>query len=187
MSDPDNALPAGFEPACEVVVLAGDWSADLPGAEALLRRAAAAALASVPETVRPPGPLELSLVLADDARVQALNRDYRGRDKPTNVLSFAARDDATMPAIPDEPTALGDVVLALETTAAEAAAAGKPLADHAVHLTVHGVLHLLGYDHELGPAEAAEMESLEVAILATLDVANPYPPPGDAGPAVRLQ
>ena len=181
-------MPVGEAPDCAVVVLADAWAAALPDAERLVQRAAASALAALPDPARPAGALELSLVLADDARVQALNRVYRGRDKPTNVLSFAAGDDDSMPPIPGAPRPLGDVVLALETATAEAAAAGKPLADHVTHLTVHGVLHLLGYDHERGPAEAAEMESLEVAILATLGVADPYAPAGDRGTAeARLE
>ena len=100
-------------------------------------------------------------------------RQWRKKDKPTNVLSFPlAADDAPPPA-PGEPRHLGDVVLARETMAAEARAQGKTLADHFTHLVVHGVLHLLGHDH-VNNAEAKRMEGLEVAILARLGVANPY-------------
>ena len=131
--------------------------------------------------------VEVSLVLADDITVQALNRDYRGQDKPTNVLSFAALEDGG-PALPGEPVALGDVVLALETVLREAREQGKPLADHLRHLTVHGALHLLGFDHE-SDEEATEMEALEVSILAGLGIADPYSghsgqgEPADPGPA----
>lgn len=165
---------------CDVTHLSGAWDDRIPGAETIVRRAAAAALSALSMDARPAGPVELSLVLADDAEVQALNRDYRGKDKPTNVLSFAAMD-ADGPAIPGEPTPLGDVVLALDTVCAEAGAQRKAPADHLTHLTVHGVLHLLGHDHE-ADAEAAEMEALEVRILAGLGVADPYAAgPADAG------
>jgi probable rRNA maturation factor len=112
----------------------------------------------------------LSLVLADDATLRALNRRWRAQDKPTNVLSFAAQGEETPP---DAPLLLGDVVLAFETVAREAAAQGKPLGDHLRHLVVHGVLHLLGHDHERRE-EAALMEALETRILAGLGVADPY-------------
>lgn len=120
-------------------------------------------------------------MLADDAAVRALNAAYRGRDAATNVLAFAAREGDT-PVVPEEPAGLGDVVLALETLLREAAAQGKPPADHLRHLCVHGLLHLLGYDH--GDArEAAEMEGLEVRILAGLGVPDPYAAPAGAGDA----
>ncbi len=136
------------------------WRRRLPGAGARLRRAARAALAAAKLKGRPAG--ELCLVLADDALQRRLNHDYRGRDEATNVLSFEGA-----------PAALGDVVLALETVAAEAENQGKSLADHAAHLVVHGVLHLMGYDHE-SRAEGRRMEQLEIAILAGLGIADPY-------------
>ena len=104
----------------------------------------------------------LCIVLADDSLQRRLNREFRGRDKSTNVLSF---DGA--------PGALGDVVLALETIAAEAEAQGKTLAAHVTHLVVHGVLHLMGHDHER-PGQARRMERLEIEILARLGIADPY-------------
>nr|WP_245978369.1 rRNA maturation RNase YbeY [Stella humosa] len=127
----------------------------------LVRRAVRAALAVAP--VPPAGSPEMAVLLADDTLLRQLNNDYRGLDKPTNVLSFTAGD----------PLLLGDVAIAYETTAAEAAAAGKPLADHLSHLVVHGTLHLLGYDHET-TEDAAEMEPLEVRALAALGIADPY-------------
>jgi probable rRNA maturation factor len=105
-----------------------------------------------------------TILLADDKRLRALNRDFRGKDKPTNVLSFLS-DGAHR----------GDIAIAYGVTGKEAKAAGKSFADHAVHLAVHGVLHLAGYDHER-PKDARVMEPLEVKILARLGVVDPYGP-----------
>jgi probable rRNA maturation factor len=128
----------------------------------------AAAVASRDELIVP-DEAELSLVLTDDARIRLLNRDWRGFDKPTNVLSFPAAD-----ADDDDPgPLLGDVIVAHETMAREAAAEGKSFDDHVAHLLVHGLLHLFGFDHETD-AEAEEMEALETEILAGLGIADPY-------------
>jgi len=116
------------------------------------------------------GPGALTLVLSRDDEVRALNRQFRGADKPTNVLSFPA--DPTMPE-PGEPPYLGDVILARETLARESTALGKSFLDHATHLAIHGVLHLLGHTHE-AEEDAARMEALEVAALARLGVPDPY-------------
>jgi probable rRNA maturation factor len=154
----------------EIGVLAGDWrEADFDAVE----RAARAALAGLDLA----GPLELSLALADDATVRNLNRDYRGKDKPTNVLSFPQDSEQ-----PDGTLILGDVVLARETCLAEAAAAGRSPADHLSHLVVHGVLHLAGHDHE-DEREAEEMEAMEVTILAEIGIANPYLSPSTVAEA----
>lgn len=150
----------------EVVVEAAAWTQALPAAEAVARRAATASLAGVPQAS---GARGLCLVLADDALLRRLNREFRGKDRPTNVLAFAG--EAVVP--PGERPSLGDVVLAQETCAEEARAQGKSLADHLSHLVVHGVLHLCGYDHESGE-EAARMEALEVGILGRLGIADPY-------------
>ena len=144
------------------------WREHLPEADAISAAAARAALAA--ETT-PAEPTELSIVLGNDEMLRGLNRQWRGQDKPTNVLSFPALD--ATPAPLGAPRLLGDVVLAFETVAAEAAAQGKPLADHLRHLVVHGVLHLLGYDHE-ADADAQRMEASEIAILAGLGVPDPY-------------
>ena len=124
---------------------------------------------------------EVVVLACDDARIAALNADFRGKPRPTNVLSWPSAErgaeadgGAPMPPDPADPE-LGDIALAYETCAAEAAAAGKSLADHATHLIVHGTLHLLGYDHERD-ADATLMERLEVEILGKLGLADPYSP-----------
>ena len=153
------------EPSIDVNILDPGWERVLPGATALCRGAALAAVraAAADEAV------EVSLALADDALVQRLNREYRGKDKPTNVLSFPGEIAGGM----RSPRPLGDVILARETVVGEAAEQGKPLPDHLTHLVVHGVLHLLGYDHE-ADGDAAEMERLETRVLQTLGVPDPY-------------
>ncbi|MGE0698485.1 MAG: rRNA maturation RNase YbeY [Hyphomicrobiaceae bacterium] len=144
------------------------------GDEAHLERlcaAAAAASAASPEVARRlPAPAVACVAFSNDAAVRDLNARYRGKDKPTNVLSFAA---APMPDGMADEAHLGDIVLAFETVAGEAATLGLALDHHIQHLVVHGVLHLLGYDHE-SDADAEAMEDLETAILATLGVADPY-------------
>jgi probable rRNA maturation factor len=107
----------------------------------------------------------LVVLLADDSRLKVLNRVFRGKNKPTNVLSFPAADNAE--------SYLGDIAIAYGVTAAEAARFGRPLAVHACHLVVHGVLHLAGYDHIL-PQDAEIMERAEVAILFGLGISDPY-------------
>ncbi len=121
---------------------------------------------------------EASIVLADDTFVAELNREYRDRDGPTNVLSFAAMDDEDVAMQPDMPVMLGDIIVAQQTTAGEADNMGIALESHLRHLVVHGMLHLLGYDHETDD-DAAVMEPMETSILATLGVADPYA--GEAG------
>ena len=120
------------------------------------------------------GPVEIAITLSDDVEIRDLNRDWRGKDKPTNVLSFPGLEGAMAGFLPpDAPRPLGDIILAFETCRAEAEEQGKSLADHARHLVVHGVLHLLGFDHE-DDAEAEEMEALETLVLAGLGIADPY-------------
>ena len=113
----------------------------------------------------------ISLLLTDDARIQVLNRIWRDKDKPTNVLSFPSGLDEE--AGDDRPLLVGDIVIARETVVAEAAAEGKTVEVHLRHLLVHGFLHLLGYDHEID-GEAETMEALETEILAELGIADPY-------------
>lgn len=142
------------------------WRQALGDARGAVRRAARAAYAAAPREAA----AEITIVLADDASLRALNRAFRAKDKPTNVLSFPA---PAAPRVPGAAIPLGDVILAFETLAAEAAAAGKPMADHLSHLVVHGVLHLLGFDHET-KGDAAVMEPLETRVLAGLGVPDPY-------------
>lgn len=119
-------------------------------------------------------PVEVSVLLTDDARVRELNRVWRGKDEPTNVLSFPARSPCEpWPAEGGPAAPLGDVAVALETLLREAAEEGKRPADHLAHLVVHGTLHLLGHDHE-DDTEAEAMEALEVSVLAGLGVVDPY-------------
>ena len=141
----------------EVEIEADAWTAALPEAETVVRRAATAALGTVAGDV--------VVLLTDDGAVRDLNARFRGKDRPTNVLSFPAPETAR----PHR----GDLVLAYGVCAAEAAEQGKTIADHLSHLVVHGVLHLLGRDHE-DDAEAEEMESEEREILAQIGVADPY-------------
>jgi probable rRNA maturation factor len=163
----------------EVAIAIDDeaWVKALPGIEDLCRTMALAALTEAEAGLDGP-PLEISLVLASDLAVQELNRDWRGQDKPTNVLSFATQDDDEAPVVIGAPVLLGDVVMAFGTCEREARDQGKSLAHHAAHLVVHGVLHLLGYDHEDDEQEAEEMEQLETAILARFAIADPYAPSG---------
>ncbi len=146
--------------------------------EALAGEAAAAALALTPfAALADAAPLvEIAVRLSDDSEVQTLNRDFRGKDKPTNVLSFPQVQADLLESLgnsDDGEILLGDIVLARETCAREAEEKGISLADHAAHLMVHGTLHLVGYDH-VDDAGAAAMEALEVKALASLGLPNPY-------------
>lgn len=147
----------------EVVAEAGDW--DVAAVEALVARIAPVLGRRLPELAG-----TATLALGDDALVRDLNRQFRGKDKPTNVLSFPSGEEAG----PGAP--LGDIVLARETLQREAALDGKPFDHHLMHLVVHGMLHLLGYDHE-SDREAETMERLETAVLADLGVPDPYAEP----------
>ncbi len=142
-----------------VIVEDPGWRRESPAVARFLRRAAQAALVAAGA----PKKACLTLLLSNDARLKDLNRRFRRRNAPTNVLSFPSRERGY----------LGDVAIALGTAANEAAAADKSLRDHAAHLAVHGTLHLLGYDH-VRPREAHAMEALERQILGSLGVADPY-------------
>ena len=148
----------------DVNIEAVGWSRMIPDLEKTIDAAAGAAVAAAGYTGRNP---ELSVLLADDRRLAELNENWRGKAGPTNVLSFPG--DVEGPG----PVMLGDIALALETLMAEAAVAGISVSAHFNHLVVHGVLHLLGFDHETD-REAEEMESLETKILGELGIADPY-------------
>jgi probable rRNA maturation factor len=154
---------------------ASAWRRHLADPEAVCRRAVAATLERVPA---PPwlARAEVGVLLADDATVRRLNAEHRGEDHATNVLSFPTFEHLLEEApghLPPGPVPLGDIVLALETVRAEAAAQGKPLLDHVSHLLVHGWLHLLGYDHQTAE-DATRMEGLEREILEQLGIPDPY-------------
>lgn len=151
-------------PHIEIIVRSPRWRRR-PTAITVVKRAisAAAKAASTPAA-------ELAIVLTDDSTIRALNRQWRGKNAPTNVLSFPAsgadRPRSSSPYI-------GDIVIAYETTAREAGAEDKPFSHHLAHLAIHGFLHLLGYDHD-NDRHADKMERLERRILACLDVPDPY-------------
>jgi probable rRNA maturation factor len=152
--------------AIDIAIEAGAWNA-VEGIDALAHAAVDATLAESGEILPPE--TELSIVLCDDAFIQDLNAKWRGQDKPTNVLSFPADFQETAPA-------LGDIIIAYETVAREAAEDGKSLRDHLTHMIVHGFFHLLGFDHE-DSQEAEEMEAAEIKALAALGIASPYQEP----------
>ncbi len=179
-----SAAPSVQAPSIRVGISIADkaWEKALPDAakigRAAARRALKAALTAKglrQKRLREAGRLILGITLDNDAHVRHLNREYRGKDKPTNVLSFAALDAGLPPkGVPaDYPWELGDVVLALGTVKAEARAQGKKLSQHYCHLVVHGVLHLLGFDHE-NDRDARIMEDLEREILAAMKWPDPY-------------
>jgi probable rRNA maturation factor len=171
-------MPRAPFPHVDVMVESARWAGtDL---DALARRSVAATLrwAGLPPDI----PWEVAILACDDARIAALNADFRGRPRPTNVLSWPSREraaaaDGAPPATPDpsEPE-LGDIAIAHETCAREAAEQGKPFEAHVTHLLVHATLHLLGYDHETD-ADAALMEGAETRILAVLGLPDPYAGP----------
>lgn len=167
----------GHWPALEFDGPVDDWPSSRGEAEALCRAAIDATCAFLSDLDFTHW--EVSVRLTDDPAIQALNNAYRGIDAPTNVLSFPmdrpapeGRDGSAQPV----GGLLGDIALSAETIAREAVAQDKRLSDHFVHMVVHGMLHLLGYDHENDP-DAETMEQCEIAILATLGIANPYAAP----------
>jgi probable rRNA maturation factor len=150
----------------DIALEAGDW----PAEDELRGHAHRATGAVFAELDMADPASELSLLFTDDASIRRLNREWRGKDKATNVLSFPAFE--VVPGDPLPPM-LGDIILAFETVSAEAALEGKPFVHHLTHLIVHGLLHLLGHDHE-NDADADEMEGLESKVLARLAIPDPY-------------
>ena len=153
-------------PTADVLIAAECWQAQAD-AEDIVQRAISTAASFVE---LPADETEVAVMLTDDARIRELNREWRGQDKATNVLSFPA---AQPPGPTPQPMMLGDIAIAYETTRSEAEAEAKPFQNHLSHLAIHGFLHLLGYDH-LDDDEAEEMEGLERDILAKLGIADPY-------------
>jgi probable rRNA maturation factor len=161
-------------PTIDLALTSTGWLRICPGAKQLARGAAQATLVDTitASELKPFAVVEVGITLAGDAELRRLNRDYRGRDVPTNVLAFPAWERDVHPPV-GGPLLLGDVVLAFETVVREAAEQRKPVADHLRHLIVHGVLHLLGYDHRT-ESDALGMEGLETLILSRLGVPDPY-------------
>jgi probable rRNA maturation factor len=156
-------------PLTEVLVVADCWQSE-PDAEAVIHRAIDAAAEVTDAGV---GDAELAVMLTDDSGIRTLNSNWRGIDKPTNVLSFPALQPTGPDGPDDAPRMLGDIAIAYETTRKEADDEQKPFDHHLSHLAIHGFLHLIGYDHEKDD-DAETMEGLERQILAQLGIPDPY-------------
>jgi probable rRNA maturation factor len=164
--------PNGIQVELDIEIEAGwpdseDWDA--------LAASAAEATARIAAELANPR-LSASLLFTGDEALHSLNKEWRGKDKPTNVLSFPMLEREELLALAKDgpPVLLGDLALSHDTCAREAAEKSVSLQDHATHLIVHGLLHLAGYDHETGPEDAAAMEQLEINTLALMGIANPY-------------
>jgi probable rRNA maturation factor len=165
-----GAMAQSALPVTEVLIVADAWNNE-PDADAVIQRAVAAAAEMADADT---ADAELAVMLTDDAGIRTLNSNWRGIDKPTNVLSFPALQPPTRVAATDDiPPMLGDIAIANETVRREADDERKPFDHHLSHLTVHGFLHLVGYDHETDD-EAEAMEALEIEILAQLGIPDPY-------------
>ena len=159
-------------PITEVLVVADCWQTE-PDAEAVIQRAVAAAAEIAKAGI---GEAELAVMLTDDSGIRTLNNNWRGIDKPTNVLSFPALPPTGAGGSDDAPRMLGDIAIAYETTRKEADDEQKPFDHHLSHLAIHGFLHLIGYDHE-NDDDAEAMEALEREILSQLGIPDPYTAP----------
>ncbi|HUC62090.1 MAG TPA: rRNA maturation RNase YbeY [Alphaproteobacteria bacterium] len=172
--------------AIAVAIECAGWARTLPDAALLAEKAARAALrAARRDGAALPRGLELGVTLSDARHLRALNRDWRRKDAPTNVLAFPAYAPAELARLAGPgrrvgPAAIGDVIIAYEVVREEAAAQGKRVRDHLAHLAIHGTLHLLGYDHARA-SDARRMEALEIAVLAGLGMGDPYRAPRARG------
>lgn len=165
-----GAMAQSALPMTEVLIVADAWNSD-PDADAVIQRAVAVAAEMADADT---ADAELAVMLTDDAGIRTLNSNWRGIDKPTNVLSFPAlRPPTGVSGADDIPPMLGDIAIAYETARREADDEQKPFDHHLSHLAVHGFLHLVGYDHETDD-EAEAMEALEIEILAQLGIPDPY-------------
>jgi len=164
-----GAMAQSALPITEVLVVADCWLNE-PDVEAVIQRAIAVAAEMVDADI---GEAELAVMLTDDGGIRTLNKNWRGLDKPTNVLSFPALQLTTERSSQDAPRMLGDIAIAYETTRREADDEQKRFDHHLSHLAIHGFLHLIGYDHEKDQ-DAETMEILEREILAQLDIPDPY-------------
>jgi probable rRNA maturation factor len=164
-----GTMPSLALPITEVLVVADGWRTE-PDAEAVIQRAIAAAAELADAAI---GEAELAVMLTDDAGIRTLNNNWRGIDKPTNVLSFPALQPVGPGGPDDAPRMLGDIAIAYDTTRREADDEQKPFDHHLSHLAVHGFLHLIGHDHEKDD-DAEVMETLEREILAQLGIPDPY-------------
>lgn len=162
-----------MEPLIDIEIEDDGWLDVLPDAQTVVETGVAAALAAVEID----GQADVVVLLCNDAEMRELNREHRKKDKATNVLSFPAPKAMRVKGVLEH---LGDIALGLETCVGEAEEQGKTLKNHVMHLSVHGTLHLLGYDH-MTDEEAEEMESLERDILAGLGVPDPYAQDADRG------
>jgi probable rRNA maturation factor len=162
-------MPQLTIPITDVLVVADCWRGE-PEAETIVQRAIAAGAEAVATAL---AGAEISVMLTDDAGMRSLNSTWRGIDRPTNVLSFPAVQQADVGGWNNAPRILGDIAIGYETTRKEAEQERKPFAHHLSHLAVHGFLHLVGYDHE-NDEQARAMEALEQSILARLGIPDPY-------------
>ena len=162
LANHDTAMPgANAAPIVDVIIEASTWE-DQDDAEQVVRKAIEAAVTFTGK------PGEIAVLLTDDAAIQEMNAQWRGMDKPTNVLSFPAGEHGA-----PQNVHLGDIAIACETVAREAKDEDKTFSDHLAHLAIHGYLHLIGFDHETDD-DAGRMEDLETRILASLAIADPY-------------
>jgi probable rRNA maturation factor len=164
-----GAMAQSALPITEVLIVADSWQRE-PDADDVIQRAVAVAAEMAHADT---ADAEIAVMLTDDAGIRTLNSNWRGIDKPTNVLSFPALRPTRVAGADDIPRMLGDIAIAYETARREADEEQKPFDHHLSHLTVHGFLHLVGYDHETDD-EAEAMEALEVEILAQLGIPDPY-------------